>query len=321
MSIRFRGLWAVLAVVAAGLIAGNLASAAEPKKKPDKAAPKLADEKAVREVLDRELAVELDGQSVKDICVYLGDTYGLAVRIDTVSLKRLRPESGAPAAEALLVKDGPQANEIRNLYETKIDIPISRGMTVGETVAEICAQLPGKWSYRVRNTAVLIGPAFEPPVVPGSGVHGDANPMIPQPLILEQLVGESVSYKADDLPLATALEQLRKRTGANIVLDKKVADLAKTAVTGTFNDARLLTVLQTLADMAELKVASVNNVFYVTSPENADRLQGEHNRELFGEPPPAPPAPPAPPEVPSRVRRFHGFRYSTGGYAPSSLRD
>ena len=308
MSKRFHGRWAILAVVMAGLIAGNPATAAEPKKKPEKVVPNLADEKAVRGILDQELEVELDGQTVKDICLYLGETYGLAVRIDSASLKRLRPESAAPAGEALLVKDGPQANEIRNLYETKIDIPISRGMTVGDTLTEICTQMPGKWSCRVRNNTVLIAPAYEPPVTPGNGSQGGelSPPQIPQVLLLEQLIGESVSYAASDKTLADVLIELRKRTGANIVLDARVADVAKAKVSGNFNDARLLTVLQVLTDMAELKVVSMNNVFYVTSAENADRLQGEHNRELFGERPPATPTPPglpAAPEAPVSIPR------------------
>jgi hypothetical protein len=289
MSKCFRGRWAILAVLAAGLILSNPASSADPKKKPEKAAPKLVDEKAVRGILDKELEVELDGQSVKEICLYLGETYGLAVRIDSAALKRLRPESMAVVGERQLVKDGPQANEIRNLYEMKIDIPISRGMTVADAIAEICTQLPGKWSYRVRNTSVLIGPAFEPAVAPGT--HGDA-PLINRERIMEQLMGESVSFSVTEMPLADSLQDLRKRTGANIVLDLKQAENAKTPVTGTFNDARLLTALQLLTDMAGLKVVSMNNVFYITDTESADKLQSDHNRDLFGDPTPtAPPAP------------------------------
>lgn len=283
MSKCLSGRWAIVVLIAAGMIAGNSAFAAEPKK----AAPKISDEKMVRDILDQEVAVELDGQSVKEICLYLGETYGLAVRIDSTSVKRLRPESASQ-----LVNDGPQANEIRNLYAVKLDIPISRGMTVADALTEICTQMPGKWSYRVRNTSVLIGPAFEPPFTPGSNVHGDMATMIPMERILEQLLGESVSFSVTETPLAEALQELRKRTGANIVLDKKIAEQAEAKISGTFNDARLLTVLQLLTDMAGLKVVSMNNVFYITDGESADKLQSDHNRELFGEAmPPTPPAP------------------------------
>jgi hypothetical protein len=259
---------------------------------PIKAAePKPTDEKAVRAILDREMKGDFENLTVKELCQSIGTAYGLPVRIDTAAMKRLRSADAVAAVQ--LVGEGPQANEIRSLYETKIEIPLPRGMTVADVLAEICSQMPGKWSYRVRDTIVLIGPAFEPAVAPG---HKEGVPQIPEVRIMEQLMGESVNIQVKEIPLTKALEELRRQTGANIVLDRKVLENAKAEVTATFNDARLLTVLQTLADMAELKVASVNNVFYVTSPENADRLQAEHNRDLFGDPDPTIPATPKPAE-------------------------
>ena len=111
--------------------------------------------------------------------------------------------------------------------------------------------------------------------------------------MIEQIVGEPVSIAWEDKPFADAIKELRRLTGANIVLDARCKDEAKQAVAGTFDDTRLLTVLTVLADQCGLKPVAMNNVYYVTHPENADRLQKGINRDLFGEPDPPPAAAPA----------------------------
>ncbi len=60
---------------------------------------------------------------------------------------------------------------------------------------------------------------------------------------------------------------------------------------GTFDDVRLLTALELLADMCELKVVSNSNVFYITGVENAAKMQKQIHRDLFGDPAPPPPPP------------------------------
>ena len=45
-----------------------------------------------------------------------------------------------------------------------------------------------------------------------------------------------------------------------------------------------MTVLKIAGDMCEVAPAVVDNVFYLTTKENADRLTKETERNLFGEP-------------------------------------
>ena len=54
-------------------------------------------------------------------------------------------------------------------------------------------------------------------------------------------------------------------------------------VTLTLNDAKLFTVLKVASDMFDLAPASVDNVFYITSPDKAEKMNRETSKALFGE--------------------------------------
>ena len=55
-----------------------------------------------------------------------------------------------------------------------------------------------------------------------------------------------------------------------------------TPVAGTFDDVRLLTVLQVLADQAGLKPVTLNNVYDLTDGPNAATLQKLADRDIHG---------------------------------------
>jgi hypothetical protein len=81
-------------------------------------------------------------------------------------------------------------------------------------------------------------------------------------------------------PLEAALRELGEWTeDLNIVLDGRAADKAKTPVTARFTNAPIDTAVRLLADMAELKVVRMDNVLYVTSKENADRIRAEQDKD------------------------------------------
>ncbi len=187
-----------------------------------------------------------------------------------------------------------------NFYDTKVRMPVTRGMTVGEMLTELLAPIAIDGStgnipftYRIRDNVVLITPAYVPPVIPGSGANlqqGEAAHTIDQKRMLEQIVGEPVSLAIEDKSLTEAVKELRKLTGANIIIDARCKDQTKEFVSGTFSDVRLLTALTVLADMCELKPVAMNNVYYITTPENAAKLQKQVNADLFGAPPVTVPA-------------------------------
>ena len=254
---------------------------AEPPKKPaENAPPLLADEAAVRTVLSQQVGNLEEAMSLRELCDYLHAVYGLNARLDTLAFKRLGIEGE---------EDSPLA--VLQYYDVKIKLPITRGLTVADLLNEAAAQLPGHVGVRFRGNQVLLGPAYKPPYTPGarSNDMNDA-PFVSPKTLMEQIVGEPVSIAVDEKPFAEVLKDLRKLTGANIVVDSRCKDKTKLAVSGTFSDVRLLTVMTILADMCEMKPVWNNNVYYVTTPENAARIQKDVNKELFGEPTLAVPA-------------------------------
>jgi hypothetical protein len=76
-------------------------------------------------------------------------------------------------------------------------------------------------------------------------------------------------------PLAEALKELADYSDFNVVLDDRVADKAKTAVSARLANVPLDTAVRMLADTADLKPVLMDNTLYVTTRENAERLQKE----------------------------------------------
>jgi RNA polymerase sigma factor (sigma-70 family) len=79
-------------------------------------------------------------------------------------------------------------------------------------------------------------------------------------------------------PLEEALKQLVDGTGYNLVVDTRAADKAKIAVTATLKNVPLDTAMRVLADMADLQPALLDNVLYVTTRENATRIEAEQQK-------------------------------------------
>ena len=101
-----------------------------------------------------------------------------------------------------------------------------------------------------------------------------------------------LAYAAfEDVPLQEALKTLARTTESTIVVDPRAAD-AKTKVTAELDGVPLDAAVQLLADMANLKLVRIANAYYVTSPQNANRLQKEEDRRRQA-PSEAPPVPPS----------------------------
>jgi RNA polymerase sigma factor (sigma-70 family) len=75
------------------------------------------------------------------------------------------------------------------------------------------------------------------------------------------------------VPLENALAALSASTGANIVVDARVEEKAAAKVSARLMNVSIDNAVRVLADMAGLAVVRLENVLYVTSPENAARLK------------------------------------------------
>ncbi|OWK38090.1 RNA polymerase sigma factor [Fimbriiglobus ruber] len=257
------------------------------------------DETAIRLELSQPCqlsAEQRDSIKFEELIEYLKQKHGIAVRLDTAAFKRLginwqREAQGARAPDgktfvsANLAAVGDDFQDgLRQFYQHELHF--LRGLTVADVLTEAVAQLPGKCAFRLRGNQILVGPAYVPISIPGKRADdaADAVAELTRRQMVEQIVGEPVSVSVEDLPLTDVVKQLRQQTGANIVIDARCKAQSKQNVSATFDDVRLLSALQLLADMCELKPVAMNNLYYITTGENAAKLQKEILREQFGEP-------------------------------------
>jgi len=247
-------------------------------------ATKSITDQEIRALLSKPAGLkELDQMDLRSLLEYLSDRFNVPIRIDLAAFARMRI---------------PQAIEF---YKRPVSIPIIRGMTVGDILREALAQIEiggggeggggatgGQVTFRIRNGQIAIVPAYVPflsSVGNPPGNTDDPNIGLTPSMILEQEEGEPITISIEEKPLVEVLQELRHITGANIVLDARQKDKAKLAVTATFNDVRLLAALRVLSDMSDLQPVPMNNVYYITSRENAERLQKEFDRRRYGDPP------------------------------------
>jgi hypothetical protein len=89
-----------------------------------------------------------------------------------------------------------------------------------------------------------------------------------------------VSADLANRPLSEALQELADRANYNIILDARAAEKGKTAVTARLLNVPLDTAVGMLADQADLKPFLIDNMLYVTTKENANRLEEQEKLRL-----------------------------------------
>jgi RNA polymerase sigma factor (sigma-70 family) len=271
-----------------------LADAAPPQKAkaPDPAAaPPAAKGDAGALALQKPFGVKLDavdGTALEEVLERIEDNSDLVVRVDVAAFRRI----GAV--------DGDATTFLKGIYDTKVILPrhVDK-LSLGEVLTDSLAQLDlsHPCTFQVRGSQLLIVPAYRPPVRPGvnplapvssdGSVFAEDVPVLSANVLNEQIYGGVVSVAAERKPLAEVLADLRKQTGANIVLDPRCEPLvAKATVSVTLGDVRLYDALRVITDMVELKMVYVGNIYYVTTPANAKAFQPA--------PPPPVPVPTAP---------------------------
>lgn len=103
-------------------------------------------------------------------------------------------------------------------------------------------------------------------------------------LMIRQL-RQRVSLDTDNKPLPEVLKSLSTETGANVVLDPRIAKKAAEAlVTLQLDEVPVETAIRLAAEVASYRVIRMSNVLFVTTDERAAKLKDDADR-------PAPPAP------------------------------
>jgi hypothetical protein len=115
---------------------------------------------------------------------------------------------------------------------------------------------------------------------------------------------QRVTLDCDGTPLAAATKQLAADTGANLVLDPRLAEKANRPVTLKLDDVPLETAVRLLAEVADLRAVRMSNVLFVTTPDRAEKLRPDADGPVpsspvnpvfpFVNPPPGGPGGPVP---------------------------
>lgn len=160
------------------------------------------------------------------------------------------------------------AASIKDVTQTPIaekPIPKMSDVTLSTVLHKILAELSRKHNvpatWMVRRDAIEITTVLAQDQEIWGDYKGPHLPLI------------NVAFQ--DRPLSEALRDLSDQADLSVVLDGRVGDKAKTPVTARLLNTPIDTAVRLLADMAGLKHFLVDNVIYVTTPDNIDRLEGK----------------------------------------------
>lgn len=252
-------------------------AAPDPNVDPNAAPPaaRAGDDSVTERALLKPFGAEVppEGLQLDKILTAIEKESDLVMRVDVAAFRRV----GAFGADGQATTS---AELLQTIYETKVVLPRRADkLTVRDVLGDALAQvdLNHPCTFQVRGSQILIVPAYVPPVRPGANPlepSDDDPPLLEARLLNEQVYGGVVSVSADRKPLADILADLRKQSGANIVLDPRCdTQDRKVTLTLSLSDVRLYDALRVIADMADLKMVYAGNIYYVTTPANAKLFQ------------------------------------------------
>jgi hypothetical protein len=85
--------------------------------------------------------------------------------------------------------------------------------------------------------------------------------------VITRQLRQRVSVDCDGTEFAAAIKQLAADTGANVTIDPRLKDKAKTPVTLKLDDVPLETAVRLLAEVSDLRAVRMSNVLFVTSAD------------------------------------------------------
>jgi hypothetical protein len=189
----------------------------------------------------------------QDALEYLADRYSLSFDVD----------------EAAFRSAGYRNTSVLSELVAKTPIPRMRGVSLAIVLRKILSRLKtpaGKEATYIISRDQITITTRDKTWSSGLGSRG------PDRLLVDAVF--------DGHRLGKALHELAASSGVNLVIDPRVEEKAETAVSATLLNVPVDTAVRVLADMADLQPAFLDNVIYVTSKENAKRLeQGSKKRE------------------------------------------
>jgi RNA polymerase sigma factor (sigma-70 family) len=238
-----------------------------PAKPATPAKPAAPEKKAPRVTTLRELHQRLrapveglaqgipEGTTLQEALNQLTDLTGVPIRIDQ-------------AAFRAALQNDPNAG--RQLAETPAHLaPPKPGTPLAAALDELLTGLPEAATYLVKGAQIVVVP-LEPYKV--TDVEREPSQV---GLSVSPLLRERVRVNVEEQPLAAALKELAEAAGANIIIDVRLRDKAKTPVSACLQHVPLETAVRLLCDMADVKAVPLDNVLYITTAENAEKLLRE----------------------------------------------
>jgi hypothetical protein len=219
--------------------------------------------------------------------------HGLAVITLGIALS-LCGSAAAPVPQDDKPKSDTPAEKIKKALNNLVDIDIN-GQSIQQAVAKFKEQV--KIDFELdKNSAVQCGVdmdntamtlklkkvklrvALKKLLGPQNltyAIVGDSLLITTQEMAVYRQLKQPVSVDLDRVQFGTALKQLARDTGANLVVDPKVHKEAQTAITLQLDDVPLEAAVRMMAEFAGLKPARMGNVLFITTKANAKELRTE----------------------------------------------
>jgi len=191
------------------------------------------------------------GTSLMDALDFLSERTGVAIAIDA---------------------DAFQAADVMAVAEAQVHLKKMMGVSLGTILKLMLPQIKcegGTATYVIRRDALVVTTTRQ---LDPRNWTGTERKWVPR-----------TDAQFDQVPLQEAVRELVENSGINIVLDARVGEKHWATVSATATNLPVDTLLELLADMADLKVVVVDSALYVTSRANALAMRKEQEERAAKE--------------------------------------
>jgi hypothetical protein len=170
-----------------------------------------------------------------------------------------------------VVLDPRVGDKAKTLVTTRmINLPL-------DTAVETLADMAGLRSVRRDNLLYVTADGGSLKMRMGS--NDETPTLIPRPQGVSIYGTKNLTFEKK--PLHEAIKEVIEGSGYQVLIDTtRLGDKSKTLVSAVLKDVPVETAVRLLADLAGLRVVILDNVAYLTTPENAKELQMEQQRLL-----------------------------------------
>jgi type II secretory pathway component GspD/PulD (secretin) len=202
---------------------------------------------------------KLDDAPLRDVLEFLSDKYKVTFVVDTQAFEQANVGGG------------------KSVEDSQVRLPKMPGVALETVLRYLTAQIDG--TYLVRRNYIEITTRHRQ-VLEAFG-----------PAVSYESAPPTVNVAFEARPLDKALADLAAQSGKNLVLDPRVQDRETLTVTAQLLNTPIDSAVKVVADMAGLQPVVLENVYYITTKENAIRLTRQEWERQQGEEPAKPAAP------------------------------